>query len=434
MYEVVNSQARPILYDPAMFDLRESGLNPRALRRDLGFAGLRVHSHTDLDNDIVAFLGASYFRAVGGEKQYGLSARGLAIDTGLDRPEEFPSFEAFWLERPEGATSRLTVYALMDSPSIAGAYRFDITPGATLVMDVDAALYPRREIERLGIAPLTSMFVYGENDRRMAHDWRPEIHDSDGLAIWTGTGERLWRPLLNPALSRVNSYLDDDLRGFGLLQRDRDFDHYQDDGAYYNRRPSAWIEPKALGNRRWGKGAVQLVEIPTATETFDNIVTFWSPADTPQPGQELLVLYRIHWGGRAPFDPPLGQVVATRTGVGGTVGQKRKHFSWRFTIDFVGGQLATLGKSAKVEAVVTASRGVIDLPLAQPQAELQGYRALFDLRPTDDSVEPIDLRLYLRLGHEALTETWVYQWTPLSAAQRRPWLTQAPADSGSSLF
>jgi glucans biosynthesis protein len=423
MHEIVNGQARPIRYDPAMFDLRESGITPKTLRRDLGFAGLRVHFHTDLDNDIVAFLGASYFRAVGGEKQYGLSARGLAIDTGLNRPEEFPSFEAFWLERPDAATSRLTVYALMDSPSIAGAYRFDITPGATLVMDVDAALYPRREIERLGIAPLTSMFLYGENDRRMAHDWRPEIHDSDGLAIWTGTGERIWRPLLNPATLRVNSYVDDDMRGFGLLQRDRDFGHYQDDGAYYNRRPSAWIEPKAHGNRGWGKGAVQLVEIPTATETFDNIVAFWSPADKPQPGQELLVSYRIDWGARGPFDPPRAQVVATRNGVGGTVGQKRKYFSWRFTIDFVGGQLATLGKGAKVEAVVTASRGAIELPLAQPQAEIQGYRAVFDLRPTDDSVEPIDLRLYLRFGHEALTETWVYQWTPPPAAERRQWLT-----------
>jgi periplasmic glucans biosynthesis protein len=432
MYEVVNAQARPIRYDPAMFDLRESGVDPRVLSRDLGFAGFRVHVHTDWDNDIVAFLGASYFRAVGSEKQYGLSARGLAIDTGLDRPEEFPTFEAFWLERPEEATSQLTVFALMDSPSVAGAYRFDITPGSPLTMDVDAALYPRREIERLGIAPLTSMFLCGENDHRMASDWRPEIHDSDGLAFWTGVGERIWRPLLNPPGLLVTSYVDDDPRGFGLLQRDRDFDHYQDDGAYYHRRPSAWIEPKASGNRRWGKGAVQLVEIPTADETADNIVAFWSPVDKPQPGQELLVTYRIYWGARAPFEPSLGQVVATRNGVGGTIGQKRKYFSWRFAIDFVGGQLAALGKSAKVEAVVTASRGAIELALAQPQVEIQGYRALFDLRPTDDSVEPIVLRLYLRLGHEALTETWVYQWSPPPVAERRRWLTSALADRDSS--
>src|SRR5262249_4757068 len=157
----------------------------------------------------------------------------------------------------------------------------------------------------------TRLFLCGENDRRMAVDWRPEIHDSDGLAVWTGAGERIWRPLVNPAGVRVNSYVDEDPRGFGLLQRDSDFDHYQDDGAYYDRRPSAWIEPKAAGNRRWGKGAVQLVEIPTADETTDNIVAFWSPAATPQPNQELLVRYCIYWGAHAPFVPPLGQVVAT---------------------------------------------------------------------------------------------------------------------------
>jgi glucans biosynthesis protein len=431
MYEVVGAQAQPIGYNRDMFDFRESGINPKSLPKDLGWAGFRIHFHTDWDNDIAAFLGASYFRAVGGDKQYGLSARGLAIDTGLNRPEEFPNFEAFWLERPEGATSRLTVYALMDSPSLAGAYRFDIMPGSTLTMDVDAALYPRRPIERLGIAPLTSMFLCGENDHRMANDWRPEIHDSDGLALWTGAGERVWRPLVNPSGVRVNAYVDEDPRGFGLLQRDADFDHYQDDGAHYNRRPSAWIEPKAGGDRRWGKGAVQLVEIPTADETADNIVAFWNPANTPQPGQELLVSYRIHWGNRAPFEPALGQVVATRNGLGGSVGRKRKNFSWRFAIDFVGGQLAALGKSAKVEPVVTASRGAIELALAQPQVEIQGYRALFDLRTTDDGVEPIDLRLYLRLGHEALTETWVYQWTPPPASERRRWLSLAVADRAS---
>jgi glucans biosynthesis protein len=422
MYEVVNGQARPIPYDPAMFDLSESGVNPTALPKELGFAGFRVHFHADWDLDVAAFLGASYFRAVGGEKQYGLSARGLAIDTGLDRPEEFPIFEAFWLERPEKAVTRLTVYALMDSPSLAGAYRFDIVPGQTLTMDVDAALYPRRPIERLGIAPLTSMFLHGENDRRIADDWRPEIHDSDGLAIWTGRGERIWRPLVNPRGVRVNSYFDEDPRGFGLLQRDRQFDHYQDDGAYYDRRPTAWIEPRTSGGRGWGRGAVQLVEIPTADETFDNIVAFWHPAHKPQPGDELLFAYRLHWGAHVPHEPPLGRVVATRNGVGGIVGQKRKYFSWRFAIDFAGGQLATLARNAKVEAVISTSRGAIEIVAARPQVEIRGYRATFDLRPTDDSVEPIDLRLYLRLGHDALTETWVYQWTPPPSSERKRWI------------
>jgi periplasmic glucans biosynthesis protein len=184
MYEVTGGQAQEIAYDPAMFDLRKSGVADGSLPRDLGFAGFRVQFHTNWITDVTAFLGASYFRAVGEDfRQYGISARGLAIDTGLDRGEEFPLFTTFWLERPAKDSGRLTVYALLDSPSVAGAYRFDIAPGGTLVMDVDAALYPRKPIERLGVAPLTSMFQYGENDRRMANDWRPEIHDSDGLSI-----------------------------------------------------------------------------------------------------------------------------------------------------------------------------------------------------------------------------------------------------------
>jgi glucans biosynthesis protein len=302
----------------------------------------------------------------------------------------------------------LTVYALMDSPSVAGAYRFDIYPAATLVMDVDAALYPRKEIERLGTAPLTSMFQYGENDRRLANDWRPEIHDSDGLAIWNGSGEWLWRPLVNPAHVRFNAYYDENPRGFGLLQRDRNFDHYQDDGAFYDRRPSLWVEPKS----GWGKGSIQLVEIPTIDETSDNIVAFWNPADKPQSGQELLYGCRLYWGAQMPIRSPLAQVVATRTGLGGVVGQKRTHFSWRFVVDFAGGDLSILGKNAKVEPVITASRGQIEIPSARPLDAVQGYRAIFDLKPIDDSRAPVNLRLYLRANGQPLTETWLYQWTP----------------------
>ena len=234
-----------------------SRINP-AQAGDLGLAGFRVYNRVDWDRDMFSFLGASYFRAVGASKQYGLSARGLAIDTGMDRAEEFPAFRRFWLERPTADATALTLYALLDSPSITGAYRFVIAPGDTTTMQVETRLFPRRPIERLGIAPMTSMFQCGENDRRVADDFRLEIHDSDGLALWTGTGEWIWRPVLNPHYVRVNSFLDDNPRGFGLLQRDREFDHYQDDGTFYNKRPSLWVEP--LGN--WGKGLVQLVEFP----------------------------------------------------------------------------------------------------------------------------------------------------------------------------
>lgn len=416
IFEVKDGQAQELAYDPAMFDYGKSGLHGDEMPKDLGFAGFRVNFHTDLERDITAFLGASYFRAVGSDWQYGLSARGLAIDCGMQRPEEFPKFTHFWLQRPRRDSSKLVVYALLDSPSVAGAYRFEIQPAATLAMDVDVALYPRQAIERLGVAPLTSMFQYGENDRRMAaaNDWRPEIHDSDGLSLLRGNGEWVWRPLTNPEQLRFNSYQDENPGGFGLLQRDRNFDHYQDDGVFYDRRPSVWVEPKS----GWGKGAVQLVEIPTADETFDNIVCFWNPADKPQAGQEHLFSYRLYWGSKMPIVPPLATVAATRIGIGGVVGRKRTYYSRRFVVDFAGGDLKLLGKDAKVVPVISASRGAVEVSSARPLDEIQGYRVMFDLKPTDASVVPIDLRVYLAVDGQPLCETWLYQWTPPPLGQR----------------
>jgi len=416
IYEVAGGQAQELAYDPELFDYGNSHLEAGMLPQDLGYAGFRLNFHTAPRQDVAAFLGASYFRAVGGTRQYGLSARGLAVDTAVARDEEFPDFIEFYIERPAAGSATLVVHALLDSPSIAGAYRFAITPGDTLVMEVDATLYPRTAIERLGLAPCTSMYQTGENDRRMAHDWRPEIHDSDGLAMHTGAGEWIWRPLVNPPQLRFNAFADNNPRGFGLLQRDRNFDHYQDDGVFYDRRPSLWVEPTA----GWGKGTVDLVEIPTNDETFDNIVAFWEPAQKPRAGDELRLGYRLYWGNDPqPSRPALARCVATRTGLGGVVGQPRRYFSWRFAVDFAGGNFALVDPGATVEAVITATRGKVEITSARPLASVQGWRAMFDVVPPDNGTEPIGLRLYLRADGQALTETWVYEWTPPPAAQRR---------------
>jgi len=412
LHEVVDGQAREIAYQSKFFKY-DGKAKLGKLPEDLGYAGFRIQVPPKFELDVAAFLGASYFRAVGKDKQYGLSARGLAIDTGLPRPEEFPIFSAYWLERPKKGDQHLTIYALLDSPSTTGAYRFLLTPGDTLLMDIDVALYPRKAIERLGIAPLTSMYQYGENDKRMAWDWRPEIHDTDGLAMLTGAGEWLWRPLVNPTGVRVNSYFDQNPRGFGLLQRDQNFDHYQDDGVFYDRRPSLWVEPKG----DWGAGAVQLVEIPTVDETFDNIVAFWNPKEPVKPGQEYLLAYKLHWG-TTPPSSPLATVQATRTGLGGVIGQKRTQFSWRFAIDFAGGQLASWAPKQTVEPVIEASRGKVEITSARPLDAIKGYRAMFDLVP-DDSLEPINIRLYLKSGKQTLSETWLYQYTAPPASERK---------------
>ena len=408
MFEVVNGQAQRLAYDPAMFDYGKSGLDGKRQPADLGFAGFRFKFHLAPQFDIAAFLGASYFRATSGTRQYGLSARGLAVDAGMERPEEFPDFTSFWFERPAADANTLVVHALLDSPSVTGAYRFAITPGDTLLMDVEIALYPRKEIERLGIAPLTSMFQAGENDKRKGNDWRPEIHDSDGLAMHNGNGEWLWRPLRNPLNVSFNAFADRSPRGFGLLQRDKDFANYQDDGVFYDRRPSLWIEPKG----DWGAGAIDLIEIPTDNETNDNIVAFWNPAAKPQAGQELLIGYRMFWGREAPVQPPLARTVATRTGIGGVIGFDRKAFSWRFAVDFAGGSFALLDPKTRVEAVVTTTRGRIETTSARPLDAIQGWRAIFDLVPEANSLAPISLRLFLRANGQPLTETWLYEYAP----------------------
>ena len=414
IYALEGGKARRIAYDSGLFDYGKSGVDGEALPAGLGFAGFRLQFHKDWTRDVAAFLGASYFRAVGKEMQYGLSARGLAVDTALPRPEEFPVFTAFWLERPAPDSDTVTVYALLDSPSVAGAYRFDITPGDTLKMRVDAAVYPRKAIERLGIAPLTSMYMVGENDRRTGYDWRPEIHDSDGLALHTGAGEWLWRPLNNPRTLRFNAYADENPRGFGLMQRDQNFDHYQDMGVYYDKRPGLWVVPRG----DWGRGSVQLVEIPTLDETFDNIVAFWNPAEPVRPGQELLYSYDLFWGTASPGPKALARVVDSFTGLGGEEGRRRAYYSKRFVVDFSGGELARLAKGAKVGASLTASAGKIELASVRPLESVRGYRVRFDVVPPDESEAPINIRLFLESGDQTLSETWLYQWSPPPAAER----------------
>lgn len=414
IYELEDGKATQISYSADLFQYGKSGIKNSHLPKDLGFAGFRFLYHTNWERDLIAFLGASYFRAVGGEMQYGMSARGLAIDTALPKPEEFPIFTHFWLERPKSFSDTATVYALLDSPSATGAYRFDIRPGQHLTMRVDAAIYPRKTIERLGIAPLTSMFLSGENDRRMAYDWRPEIHDSDGLAILTGAGEWIWRPLVNPRQLRFNSYMDNNPRGFGLLQRDQNFDHYHDDGVFYDKRPSVWVEP--LGD--WGEGAVQLTEIPTVDETFDNIVAFWNPAKPVEAGQELLFSYNLYWGTKPPQPTRLAHVVDTFTGLGGVIGKKREYYSVRFAVDFAGGDLAMIGGNTAVKPVLTTSAGRIEITSVRPQHSIKGFRCMFDVVPPDDTENPIDLRLRLEADGRVLSETWSYQLNPPPAQER----------------
>jgi glucans biosynthesis protein len=408
---VSGGQAREVLYSNNLFDI-PADHPARQLPNNVGFAGFRIMA-PDLETDWLAFMGASYFRTSGPFNQYGLSARGLAIDTGLSTPEEFPRFTEFWLETGTGDDAPLVLYALLDSPSVTGAYRMTAKRTSTkkrvyhVDMVVTQELFARKTITRLGIAPFSSMYWYGETSRRQVADWRPEIHDSDGLAIWTGAGERVWRPINNPPRVMTNTFVDNDIRGFGLLQRDRDFVHYLDDSVFYERRPSVWVEPI----EPFGKGALHLLEIPTDDEIHDNIAAYWCPDEAFAAGSQRRYSYRLSWMDDIPFPPALGHATATWTGLGGRPGHKRPEGVRKFVIDFQGQVFDGVRRDDGVEIVVTPSRGTISNAYTHPVVDQrERWRALFDLTATGS--EPVDIRAYLRKGDRALTETWVYQFFP----------------------
>lgn len=399
---IQDGASQEVLFSPEFFHTPTDS-PARDLPEDIGFAGFRV-LEAGKEADWMAFMGAAYFRTSGELNQFGLSARALAVGTAMPEPEEFPRFTNFYFApSPTGA---LVIHALMDSPSVTGAVRFDVARPGGVIMHINARFFARKEMARMGLAPLTSMFWFSEFSRRQATDWRPEIHDSDGLAIWTGNGERLWRPLNNPSRVMTSSFLDRDIKGFGLAQRDRNFDHYQDDGVFYERRSTCWVEP--LGN--WGPGMVQLVEIPTDDEIYDNIVAYWLSEKPVLAGQEVRLDYRLHWVKDEPYPPSVGRVFSTRTGAGGVPGQPRPPGVVKFVIDFEGQTLADLGREDGVEAVVSASSGKISGTYSLPVVGTNRWRAVFDLAPV--SLDPVELRLFLKRKGVALTETWLSQYHP----------------------
>ncbi|MGF1627373.1 MAG: glucan biosynthesis protein [Alphaproteobacteria bacterium] len=420
IHVVEGGAARTVPFDRGLFEFDDPALAGR-LPDDLGFAGFRLHGADGRPNDWLAFLGASYFRSAGAEDQYGMSARGIAVDTAMSDGEEFPRFTDFWLEQDPADRHRAVICALLDGPSLAGAYRFDCRfdadeaarTGHGPVMHVTARLFLRRPMARLGVAPLTSMYWFSETNRHRATDWRPEIHDTDGLALWTGAGERIWRPLNNPSVVRTSVFVDDNPRGFGLLQRDRAFHNYEDDGVYYNRRPGVWIEPDGA----WGPGAVMLLEIPTDDEIHDNIGAFWVPAEPIRAGGRRDFAYWLHWTASDPYPAPdVGRVVHTRLGRAGVPGEPRPGDGIKFVVDFADGPIAGLGQRYDVEVVVDTSRGRIVEPYALQVVGTPAWRAVFDLHldPEAPGGDPVELRCFLRLDGRALTETWLFQHEPFA--------------------
>jgi glucans biosynthesis protein len=399
---VVDRQgATPVTLAPDQFDFSDTGL--KAPPQTLSIAGFRLTlplNRPDKFDEVVSFLGASYFRPIGRGQVYGASARGLAIDTAAGRPEEFPTFRTFWLLKPADDAKEMTIWALLDSPGAAGAFAFTLRPGGRTVIDTRAVLFLRNDVSVLGIAPLTSMYFSGKT-APARDDYRPEIHDSDGLYLVTGKGERIWRPLDNPAALTVSAFQDSNPRGFGLMQRERDFERYQDSAAKLQARPSLWVEP--VGD--WGDGEVRLVEIPTQAETNDNIAAFWVSRWPAKKGERKEYAWRLSALSDEPNLSPAGRVIATRDGTVANAPKRR-----RAVVEFAGGELDSLAPEQPVEADVALTNAKVTRTYVEALPWKRSWRLFIEFEP--DGKKTVDLRAVLQLRGSILTETWISAFRP----------------------
>lgn len=410
--EVTATGVNEVKYDPSYFDFGNLQLDQAALK-DLGFAGFRITyplNKPDKQDEFVTMLGASYFRVVGKDQVYGLSARGLAIDTALPSGEEFPRFREFWVEHPQPDRRNLVIYALLDSPRATGAYKMVVTPGSDSTVDVQARVYLRDNVGKLGIAPLTSMYLFGPNQPSPQVNYRPALHDSNGLAIHAGNDEWIWRPLNNPKRLSISTYTVENPKGFGLLQRGREFSRYEDLDDRYDLRPSGWVETKG----DWGKGKVELVEIPTPDETNDNIVAFWTPDTIPQAGEPIDLSYRLHFTMDEPalHSPDVAWVQQTRLSTGDVKQPnlvRQADGSTAFIIDFEGPVLKNLPESAQVASQVSLNdNGDLIENNVRYNPVTKGWRLTLRLK-VKDATKPVEIRAALAEGDKTLTETWSYQ-------------------------
>ncbi len=410
IYAVEDGQAAEIEYDPDIFTYGPEASRPPDGTRP-GFSGFRIHAPIDkpgVMDEFAVFQGASYFRAKAAGQGYGMSGRGLAINTAQQPHDEFPIFRSFWLVKPAPGSREVTVFALLDSVSASGAYKFVISDGYSTVMDVDCTLFPRTTMPFAGIAPLTSMFYFTSSGSFHADDARLSVHDSDGLSILNGKGEHIWRPLINPRRVQYSAFTDSNLKGFGLLQRERRADRYQDIDARYEKRPSVWVEPAGS----WGDGSVDLVELPTETEYFDNIVAFWHPKEPLQPGNAYTYRYRLTWCQEPPVGPGLATVSQTLVGA-----SNRQEGLRVFYADFAGTEKFNLcddlddfcaGRTRNVE--LSASAGsFVNVAIRRNQIA-GGHRVSFEYQPAPGSPQA-DLRCVLVSGGKQVSEVWLYRWT-----------------------
>ncbi len=391
--------AKELGFDFDLFDKTDQAPE-LPLTKSLGYSGFRLRTQIEepsIFNEFFVMQGASYFRAIAKGQNYGLSARGLAVNTADPRGEEFPDFTKFWIERPATDDTNIIIHAMMDSPSLTGLYTFDIHPGSPTVMDVSAHIFAREELDNFGLGPLTSMFLFDETSSSRFDDFRPAVHDSDGLLVQNGAGETIWRALANPKQLQVSSFVDNTPKGFGLMQRPQEFSDYADLEALYHKRPGLWVEP--IGD--WGSGSVTLVEIPADREIYDNIVAYWRPREPIAAGGSHSFKYRLSWGGEPAESHPVARVLNTRMG-------KR----------FTGGRLAAIDFEDnaaipedldKLTLHVSSGAGTVSEGILQRNPDTGGVRLAFTFDPGDAPV--MEMRAQLVKDGHTISEVWLYRWT-----------------------
>lgn len=396
---VADGNARRVLYDPALFDFGK--LEVPANTGDIGFSGFRVLAQGPAGfSDVAIFQGASFFRAIARGQTLGTVARALSIKTADPRGEEFPAFRKVWIERPALAVGALVIYALIDSESLTGSYRFTLRPGEATLIDTECTLFARAAVDNLGLATMSAAHLCGPIDQHRNDDLRPSVSEIGGLQMLTGKGEWLWRPVANRETLQISTFVDENPRGFGFLQRDRNFDHYQDDDQHFETRPSLWIEP--IGD--WSAGGLQLIEIPSTSETNDNIIAYWKPKQSLAAGSEVSYAYRQFWCWRPPEQPPLA--IATQSRSGRASAPKHR----RFLVEFTGDTLSLPQKASDMKPNLNVSPGSIVLLRAFTLADDKSCRILFEIDPGSDSFS--EIRLLLEAAGKPITETWLYRWTP----------------------
>jgi len=393
--------ARPYKYATSLFEYGAQ-VKPPPAESQAGFSGLRVHgpiNRPDAWDEFVVFQGASYFRAIATAQAYGISARGISVNTAQPAGEEFPVFRAFWIQKPAVGDRQLVVHALLDGPSLTGVYKFSVEPGRSTVMEVECTLFPRKVLTHVGIAPLTSMYFFGSADATRADDYRPSVHSSNGLLIWNGLGEWHWRPLINPERIQYSAFSDKSPKGFGLMQRKRDFADFQDIDARFGDRPSVWVEP--MGD--WGEGTIDLIELPTRSEIYDNIVAFWRPKTPLAESASHHFRYRLHWCWEPPVRSTQAYTVQTRVGA---LGRPEVRF---FVVDFVSGSSCNGCNVPPFTADVRAGAGEIRSVAVRQVPATGGLRVTFEFRP--GRIDQTDIRCELKQSGQAISEIWTYRWT-----------------------